>query len=415
MKKLIVSLSLIVPVVAAAAPVSFTFRDVSLVAFSQATFKDIMHRDFVIAPEVLASDRRITISLKSIDTEAVPAFVEGLLARQGIEVTSQAGVYYLNKAKAPEDRQAMLQAAQMPSPSAPAPQLAQAPVRPPEPIPEPVRDEDSEVYVPQNRPADFMMAVGRTLYSDRSFSQVGSSIVLTGPKKQIQKMRALLTSLDTVPASVDVSAAWIEVTRTEGQSRGISLAANVLGAKLGLSLGTVSDSAIALSGGKFQLAIEALNSDGRFKQISNSRVLGDDREKMTLIVGDETPTISQASSDNAGNPVQNVTYRPSGVIVDVLPKVLGSGKINLTIDGQISNFKATTTGVISSPTLIKRQLKTAVTIGDGDVLLIGGLNDTQQVESDNRLAFLPGFGAKQRSDTKTDLVLLLSARVPTPQ
>lgn len=411
MKKLILSLSLLAPALAFAAPVSFTFKDVSLVSFSQATFKDIMNRDFVISPEVLAADRRITISLKSIDTAAVPAFVEDLLARQGIEVTSTNGVYYLSKSKPSQPAQNEPQAFQVSSPSLPHPDHTQARMKPPEPV----QDEESEIYLPQNRPADFMMAVGRTLYSDRSFSQVGPNIVLTGTKKQLEKMRGLLSSLDTMPASVDVSAAWIEVTRTEGQSRGISLAANVLGVKLGATLGAISDSAIALSGTRFQLAIDALNSDGRFKQISNSRVLGDDRERMTLIVGDETPTVSQASSDNAGNPVQNITYRPSGVIVDVLPKVLGSGRINLTIDGQISNFKTTTTGVTNSPTLIKRQVKTAVTVADGDVLLIGGLNDSQQNEQDSRLAFLPGFPAKQRSDVKTDLVLLLSARVPTPQ
>jgi general secretion pathway protein D len=413
MKKLLVSLSLL-PGLAFASPVSFDFKDVSLVTFSQATFKDIMKRDFVISPDVLSADRKISISLKSIDTAAVPAFVEDLLGRQGIEVTQSGGIYFLAK-KGAQDVQAPSQAAQTSGPSTSSPQIVQAPVRAPDPVPAPPREEDSEVYVPQNRPADFMMAVGRTLFSDRSFSQVGNTIVLTGSKKQLLKMRALVTSLDTLPASVDVSAAWIEVTRTEGQSRGISLAANVLGAKLGISLGTISDSAIALSGTKFQLAIEALNTDGRFKQISNSRVLGDDRERMTLIVGDETPTVAQSGSDNSGNSVQSITYRPSGVIVDVLPKVLGSGKINLTIDGQISNFKATTTGVTNSPTLIKRQVKTAVTVADGDVLLIGGLNDTQQNEHDSRFAFLPGIGAKQRQEVKTDLVLLLSARVPTPQ
>lgn len=63
-------------------------------------------------------------------------------------------------------------------------------------------------------------------------------------------------------------------------------------------------------------------------------------------------------------------YRPSGVIVDVLPKVLGNGKINLAIDGQISSFKPTVSGVTGSPTMIKRQVKTAVTVNDGEVLLI---------------------------------------------
>ncbi|WP_092609329.1 hypothetical protein [Janthinobacterium sp. YR213] len=110
---------------------------------------------------------------------------------------------------------------------------------------------------------------------------------------------------------------------------------------------------------------------------SISRVSGDDYEPMNITFGDETPTVSSTSKDNAGNPVQNVVYRPSGVIVDVVAKVLGSGKVKIAIDGQISSFKATSTGVSDSPTLIKRQVKTTITASDGEVLLLGGLNDSQ--------------------------------------
>ncbi|MGO4469843.1 hypothetical protein AB4Z11_30250, partial [Pseudoduganella sp. RAF53_2] len=146
--------------------------------------------------------------------------------------------------------------------------------------------------------------------------------------------------------------------------------------------------------------------------VSNSRVGGDDYEKLTLSVGDETPTISSTGKDNAGNAVQNVTYRPSGVIVDVTPKVLGNGRIRLVVDGQISNFKATVTGVSSSPTLIKRQVKTTVTVGDGEVLLIGGLNDSQKADTVNRLPFLPAsWTGSSASSSNSDLVLVLSAKV----
>ena len=209
---------------------------------------------------------------------------------------------------------------------------------------------------------------------------------------------------------------WIEVTSNSATGRGLSLMANVLGAKLGVSLGAVGgSSAVSVKSANFELVIDALNSDGRFKQVSNSRVVGDDYEKLVLTVGDETPTIASTGRDNSGNSVQNVVYRPSGVIVDVLPKVLGNGRIQLLVDGQISSFKATATGVTASPTLIKRQVKTKVTVGDGDVLLIGGLNDQQSSGTSNALAFLPFWPVKSGSSAQTDLVLVLSAKVlPRP-
>jgi hypothetical protein len=53
-----------------------------------------------------------------------------------------------------------------------------------------------------------------------------------------------------------------------------------------------------------------------------------------------------------------------------------------------------------------------VTVGDGEVLLIGGLNDTQNTDSTSRWAFLPdSWAAKSNTSSGSDLVLVLSAKV----
>jgi hypothetical protein len=69
------------------------------------------------------------------------------------------------------------------------------------------------------------------------------------------------------------------------------------------------------------------------------------------------------------------------------------------------------TGVTGSPTLVKRQVKTQVTVGDGEVILIGGLNDQQSSRSSSALSFFPSWSAKSSSSSSTDLVLVLSAKV----
>lgn len=69
-------------------------------------------------------------------------------------------------------------------------------------------------------------------------------------------------------------------------------------------------------------------------------------------------------------------------------------------------------GVSGSPTLIKRQVKTAVTVGDGDVLVIGGLTDTQTTNNTSGIAFLPAsWSVNSGTKVQTDLVLVLSAKV----
>lgn len=418
---------------AAPQPVSINMNGVSLVSFAQSTYKNLLGRDFVITPDALALDRKMSISLRSLDVEQLPAFVEGVLSDQGISSELRDGVYYLRSMQSVArsiPNSSMGNSAQQPGPlplAMPA-QVISLPFLPASGVPA-VGGEyrsatgsllqsglppgaDVEAYLPLARPVEFLARVVVAAFGPNSAVVAGNQIVLAGTEAQLVKMRAIVRSLDQLPHMVDVSASWVEVAETGGQQQGISVMASVLGAKLGGSLGWIGSNAVSLKSTSFSLVIDALTTDGRFRQVSNSRIVGDDYEKMSLNVGDETPTIGSTSSDNSGNAIQNVVYRPSGVIVDVLPKVLGGGKVSLSIDGQISSFKATLNGVTGSPTLTKRQVKTSVTVGDGEVLLIGGLSDAQNDDRAAGLSFLPSsWSLKNRSRSNTDLVLILTASV----
>lgn len=418
---------------AAGQPISINMNGVSLVAFAQSTYKNLLGRDFVITPDALALDRKMSISLRSLDVEQLPAFVEGVLSDQGISSELRDGVYYLRSMQSAAraiPNSSMGNSFQQPGP-VPVAMPAQSPSLPflagggvpvggaeyrsaAGPLLQSglAPGADVEAYLPLARPVEFLARVVAAAFGPNSAVVAGNQIVLAGTEAQLVKMRAIVRSLDQLPHMVDVSASWVEVARTGGQQQGISVMASVLGAKLGGSLGWIGSNALSLKSTSFSLVIDALTTDGRFRQVSNSRIVGDDYEKMVLTVGDETPTIGSTGSDNSGNAVQNVVYRPSGVIVEVLPKVLGGGKVSLSIDGQISSFKATLNGVTGSPTLTKRQVKTSVTVGDGEVLLIGGLSDAQNDDRAAGLSFLPSsWSLKNRASSNTDLVLILTATV----
>jgi type II secretory pathway component GspD/PulD (secretin) len=418
--KSLISVLLLLPAMAFAKgePITLSFNAVSIVQFGQAMFKGMMKRDFVVSPDVVGVDRRITIDVKTIDRDDLPNFVENLLAHEGIQTTLRNGIYYLTLNRdhglEPHDEAG----GSTLSKSFKDTTIGAADVdRHIEPDGSGLhlrKDEDeSEVFEPINRTSEFVAAVIAAGFGRQSATPASGRVVLTGSKATIAKMLSLCNSLDTALKMVDVSASWIEVTSSSGSGRGISLAASFLGTKLGVSLGSVSSgSAVSLKSTRFDLVIDALNSDGRFKQITNSHLVGEDRTKLNLIVGDETPTVSSTGNDNAGNRLQSIVYRPSGVIIEAVPKVLGSGRISLDVDAQISSFKATANGVVGSPTLIKRQVKTTVALGNGDVILLGGLQDSQTTDSAFSLPFLPAsWSAKSASNVQTDLVLVMSAKI----
>ena len=80
-------------------------------------------------------------------------------------------------------------------------------------------------------------------------------------------------------------------------------------------------------------------------------------------------------------------YCSSRVIFNLLPQVR-EGAVELTVEQQLSNFVQTTTGVNTSPTLIKHEVKTDVQMREGEVIMLGGLTENKSTIGHAGLSFL---------------------------
>ena len=82
--------------------------------------------------------------------------------------------------------------------------------------------------------------------------------------------------------------------------------------------------------------------------------------------------------------------------------------VEVRVDQQISDFARTETGVNNSPTLTKRSLTTALTVKDGELIVLGGLTQSKISDTRSGLPFLPAFmHSSGGSETKTEVLLLL--------
>ncbi|OFA02619.1 type II secretion system protein GspD [Duganella sp. HH101] len=418
MKKLCAIFALTLPIALHAETLVLNFKSLSVVAFAQATYKEMMKRDYVISPELLAMDKTIAVSVKSISAEALPKFVEGVLSAQGITSVQRDGIYYLG---IKEDTVSARRSLALSGPVGivgdrgkadqrdelrqmdDAAMLAKSKAE---------EDFETEVYRPINRNAAFVSDVVNAAFQAKPASVAGGLVVLNAPAEKLKKASLLAKAIDVAPHKIKISATFVEVSSQDAAGLGISVVADLLGAKLGIRLGDSSGSALSLKGNNFQVVLDAIASDGRFKQVANPTALVDDYEKTAVNFGDKVPTIASTTLDKNGNPLQQVAYQQSGVVLNVTPRVLGSGKINLSVDGQVSSFSATTTGVTSSPTLSNRQIQTSLTMNDGEILIIGGLSSNKSVASSTGLSFLPkSWAVPSTANSNTDLVLVLAVQI----
>jgi type II secretory pathway component GspD/PulD (secretin) len=151
-----------------------------------------------------------------------------------------------------------------------------------------------------------------------------------------------------------------------------------------------------------------LSSDSRFNVVSKPSLRVASGEVGKIVVGQDVPVLAQLSYGANGNtPLQSVEYRSSGVIFDVQP-IVRESVVDLTVVQQVSNFVSTNTGVNSSPTLIKREIRSSLSLADGEIVVIGGVSEDKKSNTRSGFRRLPDFlQSNTDSGTNTEILLVL--------
>jgi general secretion pathway protein D len=177
------------------------------------------------------------------------------------------------------------------------------------------------------------------------------------------------------------------------------------------------------SNGKFQVALNALESSQNTKTLSAPSLVVLNNQVAHIQVGNQIPVnqtyYSGLTTGTTATTVGQVEYIPTGIILDVQPRVNPGGLIYLNIDQQVS----ATTGAANSQgnfTIEQRQIATQLGVQNGQTVLLGGL--IQQINTDNGqgvplLSDIPVlgklFGSTGKSKSRTELIVLITPRVIT--
>lgn len=239
------------------------------------------------------------------------------------------------------------------------------------------------------------------------------TLVFVGSDREVQRLKAILPDVDTPSGEVLVRGMIYEVQTGRQEGSALQLAAAILGGKLSIGYGGTSqlENFIQFKVADIDAVFSALSGDSHFKVVSSPSVRVRSGASARFVVGQDVPVLGALSfPQGAGQAVQSVEYRNSGVIFSLLPRVRDA-VVDLDVTQQMSNFVKTETGVNNSPTLTKRELSTAVSAGDGDVLVLGGLVEDKDNSSTKGFPFLPAWFAAHTSDvSRSELLLVLQVK-----
>ena len=176
----------------------------------------------------------------------------------------------------------------------------------------------------------------------------------------------------------------------------------------------------------FYLAVPAaivrfLETDAHTKLMAKPQLRGAEGTKLSYSVGTQVPVVSTTytplATGGAGvNPLSSYTYRPTGVNIEMTPRVTLDGDIilDLTIDDSARGADTPVAGTIV-PSFINRTVTTRLRLRDGESNLLAGLvqqNDHNSIQGFPGAIHVPVFkqlfsGNETQSD-QTEIIMLLT-------
>ena len=255
-----------------------------------------------------------------------------------------------------------------------------------------------------------------------------NAIIVWGNDTEQDTLARLITSLDSTPVQVLLEATIAEVSLNDELEFGLrwffengNASSTFSDAASGAVTSNFPGLSLIFNGASPSTAINALNSITDVNVVSSPSLLVLDNQEASLQIGDEVPIATQQVLDTTSvdAPIVNtISFRDTGIILQVKPRVSSGGQVILEIEQEVSSVSNTTTSGIDSPTIAQRKIETSVIVSDGQTIALGGLIQ----ESNNRTnAQVPGAGDvpvlgtlfRSRSDTvaKTELLILITPRV----
>lgn len=236
-------------------------------------------------------------------------------------------------------------------------------------------------------------------------------LVFSGSAVERRRLEQLLLQVDSPMGEVLVKAYMYEVGKSSSDASALQLVLGALGGRVSVATsGDVLGNLVRLRAGSVDLVASALAADSRFKVVSAPFVRLRSGKKARFVSGGQQSILGAIVTNANGSTQQSFDRVDSGTILEVSPVVRGD-VVDVDLFQQVSSF-VTAPGASAGqpPVLNKRELTTSLSMVDGEVVVLAGLNDSKDDGGSTGLPFLPFSLGKSSSSTSSELVLVLEMK-----
>lgn len=165
----------------------------------------------------------------------------------------------------------------------------------------------------------------------------------------------------------------------------------------------------------FGAVLNAVQQDSGSNVLSTPSIMTMDNEPAKFLSGQEIPiSTGEALGAANTNPFRTIERKDVGVQLEVTPQVNEGEEIRLHIRQEISSIAGPVSSSFSELVTNKREIETTVSIQSGDIVVLGGLVQQDEITSVEKVPLLgdiPVLGRLFRSDStrnnRTNLMIFL--------
>ena len=253
-------------------------------------------------------------------------------------------------------------------------------------------------------------------------------LVFRGSGREWAELLRLARLFDRPVPAVLIEVVIAEVTLSDLQGTGMEFLLSAAGGGRGATIGTLERLGLRSSGlstvidsaGQTRALINLFYQDSKVVIRSIPKVLVKSGDTATIDVGNEIPVIVQLAEQGtqiggSTNVLQQVSYRKTGIQLEITPVVQANGLVDLETGLQLSEARpADSASLDGSPTILNRAVTTNLALRDGGSVLIGGLISSSRSLGQQGVPFLgrvPVLGRLFRSDLlqedRTELIIMV--------
>ena len=274
-----------------------------------------------------------------------------------------------------------------------------------------------------------------------------NQLFVTDIPTKLEEIQSLIAKIDIPVRQVLIEARIVEANDTFGKSLGVKLggaAQNLSGGLHRVAVGATTVGGSTATGGVsssspfvnlpalgqggydpasfavslfnsgatrfLNLEISALEADGKGKVVSSPRIITADQVKALISQGTKIPFQKSTSSG-----ATSVEFIEASLKLEVTPQITPEG--NVILDVQVNKDSLGTLTALGREINVK-QVKTQVLVENGGTVVIGGIFEQTEQNSETKVPFLGDvpylgnlFKTRTRDTSRTELLVFLTPRV----